>query len=85
MDENITLLMGIGILLILGGLVGWYLCERWYSNKLLIVLEECKKLNAATITLWQDITKFKKKVNKIKILCLNRLILCSIGYIPVIA
>ena len=61
MDENITLLMGIGILLILGGLVGWYLCERWYSNKLLIVLEECKKLNAATIALWQDITKFKKK------------------------
>jgi len=24
-------------------------------------LEECKKLNAATLALWQDITAFKKK------------------------
>lgn len=61
MNQDITLLMGIILLLMLGAVLGWYLCERWYSKKILIILEECKKLNAATITLWQDILKHKEK------------------------
>lgn len=61
MNQDITLLMGIILLLMLGVMLGWYLCERWYSKRILIILEECKKLNAATITLWQDILKHKEK------------------------
>jgi hypothetical protein len=61
MNTDITLLMGILLLLMLGALIGWYLSERWYSQRLFIILEECKKLNAATITLWQDILKHKEK------------------------
>jgi hypothetical protein len=61
MNEDLTLLMGIILLLLLGAVLGWYLCERWYSKKILIILEECKKLNAATITLWEDILKHKEK------------------------
>lgn len=61
MNQDITLLMGIILLLMLGAVLGWYLCERWYSKRILIILEECKKLNAATITLWQDILKHKEK------------------------
>lgn len=66
MDQDIVLLMGIGILLLLGGILGWYFCERWYSKKLFIILEECKKLNAATIALWEDILKYKKEKTKQK-------------------
>ena len=61
MNQDITLLMGIILLMMLGAVLGWYLCERWYSKRILIILEECKKLNAATITLWQDILKHKEK------------------------
>lgn len=61
MNQDITLLMGIILLLMLGAVVGWYLCERWYSKRLFIILEECKKLNAATIALWEDILKHKEK------------------------
>lgn len=61
MNQDITLLMGIILLLMLGAVLGWYLCERWYSKRILIILEECKKLNAATITLWEDILKHKEK------------------------
>ena len=61
MNQDITLLMGIILLMMLGAVVGWYLCERWYSKRILVILEECKKLNAATITLWQDILKHKEK------------------------
>jgi len=61
MNQDITLLMGIILLMMLGAVLGWYLCERWYSKRILVILEECKKLNAATITLWQDILKHKEK------------------------
>lgn len=61
MSQDITLLMGIILLLMLGAVLGWYLCERWYSKRFFIVLEECKKLNAATIQLWEDILKHKEK------------------------
>ena len=61
MNQYITLLMGIILLMMLGAVLGWYLCERWYSKRILVILEECKKLNAATITLWQDILKHKEK------------------------
>lgn len=61
MNQDITLLMGIILLLMLGAVLGWYLCEKWYSKRILVILEECKKLNAATITLWQDILKHKEK------------------------
>jgi len=61
MNQDITLLMGIILLLMLGAVLGWYLCERWYSKRILIILEECKKLNAATIQLWEDILKHKEK------------------------
>lgn len=61
MSQDITLLMGIILLLMLGAVLGWYLCERWYSKRFFIILEECKKLNAATITLWEDILKHKEK------------------------
>ena len=64
MNQDITLLMGIILLLMLGAVLGWYLCERWYSKRILIILEECKKLNAATITLWQDILKHKEKTQQ---------------------
>lgn len=62
MNQDITLLMGIILLLMLGAVLGWYMCERWYSKKMLLILEECKKLNAATITLWEDILKHKEKI-----------------------
>lgn len=61
MNQDITLLMGIILLLMLGSVLGWYLCERWYSKRFFIVLEECKKLNATTIALWEDILKHKEK------------------------
>ena len=61
MNQDITLLMGIILLMMLGAVLGWYLCERWYSKRILVILEECKILNAATITLWQDILKHKEK------------------------
>lgn len=61
MNQDITLLIGILLLLTLGAVVGWYLSERWYSKKLFIILEECKKLNTATIALWQDLLKHKKR------------------------
>ena len=61
MNQDTTLLMGIILLMMLGAVLGWYLCERWYSKRILVILEECKKLNAATITLWQDILKHKEK------------------------
>jgi hypothetical protein len=64
MNQDITLLMGIILLMMLGAVLGWYLCERWYSKRILIILEECKKLNAATITLWQDILKHKEKTQQ---------------------
>ena len=64
MNQDITLLMGIILLMMLGAVLGWYLCERWYSKRILVILEECKKLNAATITLWQDILKHKEKTQQ---------------------
>ena len=64
MNQDITLLMGIILLMMLGAVLGGYLCERWYSKRILIILEECKKLNAATITLWQDILKHKEKTQQ---------------------
>ncbi len=64
MDQDIALLMGIVLILLLGAVLGWYLCERWYSKKLLIILEECKKLNTATLTLWEDILKYKKETQQ---------------------
>jgi|1048.fasta_scaffold03519_3 hypothetical protein len=61
MSSDAALIMGIVLLIMIGVCIGWYLCERWYSKSICIILEECKKLNAATIALWEDILKHKEK------------------------
>jgi hypothetical protein len=66
MNSDITLIIGIILLLLLGTYVGWYLCERWYAKRFKIILEECKNINQLTIKMWEDILSTKEKIKKIQ-------------------
>jgi uncharacterized protein YneF (UPF0154 family) len=64
MNSDIALIMGIILLLMLGAVVGWYLCERWYTKRFQIILEECKNINQITLKMWEDILSVKKKIQE---------------------
>jgi len=64
MNSDIALIMGIILLLMLGAVVGWYLCERWYAKRFQIILEECKNINQITLKMWEDILNVKEKIQE---------------------
>jgi len=64
MNQDIALIMGIILLLMLGAVVGWYLCERWYAKRFQIILEECKNINQITLKMWKDILNAKEKIQE---------------------
>jgi hypothetical protein len=50
MNTDITLLMGIVLLLWLGGIIGWWLSSRFYESKYKELLDTSIEVNKVTIS-----------------------------------
>jgi hypothetical protein len=50
MNQDITLLMGIVLLLWLGGIIGWWLSSRFYESKYKELLDTSIEVNKVTIS-----------------------------------
>jgi len=50
MNQDITLLMGILLLMWLGGIIGWWLSSRFYESKYKELLDTSIEVNKVTIS-----------------------------------
>jgi hypothetical protein len=64
MNQDITLLMGIVLLLMLGAVIGWWLSARFYESRYKELLDASIEVNKVTInSLAQTMKDIKAKKN----------------------
>jgi uncharacterized protein YneF (UPF0154 family) len=65
MNQDITLLMGIVLLLMLGAVIGWWLSARFYESRYKELLEASIEVNKVTIgSLAQSMKEIKQRKEK---------------------
>jgi uncharacterized protein YneF (UPF0154 family) len=62
MNQDITLLMGIVLLLMLGAVIGWWLSSRFYESRYKELLDSSIEVNKVTIgSLAQSMKEIKAR------------------------